>query len=98
MPDPCLLHPEPLPLWQAPADLYLPRRHSNTQRQVWLLLPDLHTDFSRGRSCGLVFPSLSEFSIVCGDPQKGFGVVNEAEIDVFLNSIAFLIIQQMLAI
>ena len=27
-----------------------------------MLLPDLHTDFSRGRSGGLVFPSLSEFS------------------------------------
>ena len=26
------------------------------------LLPDLHTDFSGGRSGGLVFPSLSEFS------------------------------------
>ena len=30
----------------------------------YLLLPDLHTDFSRGRSGGLVFPSLSEFSTV----------------------------------
>ena len=29
-----LLHPEPLPLWQATADLYLCRRPSNTQRQV----------------------------------------------------------------
>ena len=27
-----------------------------------LLLADLNTDFSRGRSGGLVFPSLSEFS------------------------------------
>ena len=33
--------------------------------QFQLLLPDLHTDFSRGRSGGLVFPSLSEFSTVC---------------------------------
>ena len=33
-----LLHPEPLPLQQATADLYLHRRHSNTQRQVWLSL------------------------------------------------------------
>ena len=32
--------------------------------QFLLLLPDLHTDFSRGRSGGLVFPSLSEFSTV----------------------------------
>ena len=30
-------------------------------------LPDLHTDFSRGRSGGLVFPSLSEFSTVYYD-------------------------------
>jgi len=28
------------------------------------LFPDLHTGFSRGRSGGLVFPSLSEFSTV----------------------------------
>ena len=28
------------------------------------LLPDLHIGFSRGRSGGLVFPSLSEFSPV----------------------------------
>ena len=36
----------------------------------WLELPDLHTDFSRGRSGGLAFPSLSEFSTVCCDPQS----------------------------
>ena len=53
--------------------------------QFYLLLPDLHTDFSRGRSGGLVFPSLSEFSTVDCDPTvKGFGIVNKAEIDVFL--------------
>ena len=34
------------------------------------LLPDLHTDFSRSRSGGLVFPSLSEFSTVCCDPHS----------------------------
>ena len=47
------------------------------------MLPDLHTDFSGGRSGGLVFPSLQEFSRVC-DPHKGFGIVNKAEVDVFL--------------
>jgi len=47
------------------------------------LLLDLHTDFSGGRSCGLVFPSLEEFSIACCDPYKGFGIVNKAEVDVF---------------
>ena len=31
------------------------------------MLPDLHIGFSRGRSGGLVFPSLSEFSAVCCD-------------------------------
>ena len=30
MPYPGLLHAEPLPLWQATADLFLLRRHSNT--------------------------------------------------------------------
>ena len=30
--------PEPLALWQATADPYLLRRHSNTQRQVWFSL------------------------------------------------------------
>ena len=38
--------------------------------QFSLLLPDLHTDFSRGRSSGLVFPSLSEFSTVYCDPHS----------------------------
>ena len=48
------------------------------------MLSDLHTDFSRGRLDGLVFPSLSEFSKVYCDPHKGFGIVNKAEIDVSL--------------
>ena len=55
------------------------------------MLPDLHTDFSRGRLGGLVFPSLSEFSTVYCDPhsQTGFGIVNKAEIDVFLELSCF---------
>ena len=49
------------------------------------MLPDLHTNFSRGRSGGLVFPSLEEFSTVYCDPHsQGFGIVNKSEIDVFL--------------
>ena len=36
----------------------------------WLLLPELHTDFSGGRSDGLVLPCLAEFSTVCGDPHR----------------------------
>ena len=35
-----------------------------------LLLPDLHIGFSRGRSGGLVFPCLSEFSTVYCDPHS----------------------------
>ena len=53
-----------------------------------MLLPDLHTDFSRGRSGGLVFPSLEEFPIVI-HRVKGFGIVNKAEIDVFLEFSCF---------
>ena len=46
-----------------------------------MLLPDLHISFSRGRSGGLVFPSLSEFSTVYYNPAvKGSGIVNKAEI------------------
>ena len=32
----------------------------------------------------MVFPSLEEFSTVCCDPHKGFGIVNKAEIVVSL--------------
>ena len=38
--------------------------------QFYLLLPDLHTGFSRGRSGGLVFSSPSEFSTVYCDPHS----------------------------
>ena len=55
-----------------------------------LLLPDLHTDFSSGRLGGLVFPYLSEFSTVFViHTVKGFGIVNKAEIDVFLELSCF---------
>ena len=54
------------------------------------MLPDLHTGFSRDRSGGLVFPSLSEFSTVYViHTVKGFGIVNKAEIDVFLELSCF---------
>ena len=54
------------------------------------MLPDLYIGFSRGRSGGLVFPSLSEFSTVYCDPyNQGFGIVNKAEIDVFLELSSF---------
>ena len=58
--------------------------------QFQLLLPDLHTDFSRGRSGGLVFPLLEEFpQFVVIHTVKGFGIVNKAEIDVFLELSCF---------
>ena len=38
--------------------------------QFYLLLPDLHTGFSRDRSDGLIFPSLSEFSTVYCEPHS----------------------------
>ena len=37
----------------------------------------------------MVFPSLEEFSTVCCDPHKDFGVVDKAEIDVFLELACF---------
>ena len=50
----------------------------------------MHTGFSRGRSGGLVFPSLSEFSTVyCHPHSQRFGTVNKAEIDVFLELSSF---------
>ena len=55
-----------------------------------MLLLDLPTYFSRGRSGGLVFPSLLEFSTVYCDPHsQGFGIVNKGEIDVFLELSCF---------
>ena len=58
--------------------------------QFELLLPDLHTDFSRGKSGGLVFLSLSEFSTVYCDPySQRILHINKAEIDVFLELSCF---------
>ena len=54
------------------------------------MLLDWHTDFSGGRSSGLVFPSLEEFSTVCCYPHsKRFGIINTAEVDVFLGLSCF---------
>ena len=50
----------------------------------------MHTDFSGGRSGVVVFPSLSEFStFYVIHTVKGFGTVNKAEIDVFLELSSF---------
>ena len=54
------------------------------------MLPDLHTDFSRGRLGGLVFPSPSEFSTVYCDPHsQRLWHSQKAEIDVFLELSSF---------
>ena len=55
-----------------------------------MLLPDLHIGFSRGRSGGLKFLSLSEFpQFIVIQTVKGFDIVNKAEIDVFLELSCF---------
>ena len=58
------------------------------------MLPDLHTGFSRGRSGGLVFPSLSEFStVIVIHTVKDVGIVNKQKKMLFWNSLAFSMIQ-----
>ena len=53
--------------------------------QFSLLLPDLHKGLSGGSSGGLVFLSVEEFSRAFVIPTfKGFGIVNKAEVGVFL--------------
>ena len=58
--------------------------------QFELLLPDLHTDFSGGRSGGLVFPSPSEFPTVYCDPHsRRLWHSHRAEINIFLELSCF---------
>ena len=54
------------------------------------MLPDLHTDFSRGKSGGLyshLFQNFPQFIVI--HIVKDFGIVNQAEIDVFLELFCF---------
>ena len=54
------------------------------------MLLGLHTDFSRGRLGGLVFPSLEEFSTVyCDTHSQRLWHSQKAEIDVFLELSCF---------
>ena len=53
----------------------------------WLLLLDLHIGFSGGRKGDLVI--LFQNFPVCCDPHKGFSILNEAEVDVFLEFSCF---------
>ena len=68
--------------------------------QFKLCLPNLHTGFSRGRSGGLIFPSPSEFSTVYCDPHSWRLWHNQQRRNrcFFWNSLAFSMIQQILAI
>ena len=50
--------------------------------QFSLLLPDPHTDFSRGRSGIPISERIFQFVVI--HTVKGFGIVNKVEIDVFL--------------
>ena len=51
---------------------------------------DLHRGFSRGRSAALVFPSISEFpNVYCNPHSQSFGIVNKAEVDLFLKLSCF---------
>ena len=79
-------------LWEISKEMRVPDH-------LTCFLKNLYVGFSRGRSGGLGFPSLSEFStVIVIYTVKGFGIVNKAEIDVFWNSLAFSMIQHMLAI
>ena len=65
------------------------------------LFLELHTVFSEGRSGGLVFPSLREFSTDCCDPHSQwvyFNIADEAEVDVFREFFCFSMTQWMLFI
>ena len=58
--------------------------------QFKLLLLDLHTDFSEGRSGSQYSHLLNNFSqFVVMHTVKGFGIVNKEEIDVFLELSCF---------
>ena len=53
------------------------------------MLLDLYSDFSEGRKGGLVFSSLEVLQFVVIHTVKCFSVVNEAEVDVFLELSCF---------
>ena len=72
MPYPSPLHPEPLPLQQSPADLYLHRTYSNTvlSQSLWglwswcaqgLFEPSEHLCWVWGLSLNLILPLLLSF-------------------------------------
>ena len=84
-------------LWRTPCLIW---NQSVVPCPVLTVASWLPIGFSRGRSCGLVFPSLSEFSTVYYDPhsQRLWHSQQSRNRCFFWNSLAFLMIQQMLAI
>ena len=64
------------------------------QQYVNCELSDVQASFRKGR--GSRDQNFSQFIVIY--TVKTFGIVNKAEIDVFWNSLAFLMIQRMLAI
>ena len=94
MPHPGLLHPEPLPLWQATADPCLHRRHSDTvlSPSLWGLGVLMHTSFEpsehlwRGRGLILnmmspLLPSCWGFSFALGCGVSFFGGLQHSPVD-----------------
>ena len=62
----------------------------NSERDGNTRPPDLPLEKFVCRSGGLVFPSLEEFStVIVIHTVKGFGIVNKAEVDVFLELSCF---------
>jgi len=49
----------------------------------------MHSGFSGGRCGGLVFPTFEEFPTVYCDPHKDFSILNEEEVDAFLEFSCF---------
>ena len=73
--------------WRTPFPIW---NQSVVPCPVILLLPDLHTNFSKGKSGGLVFPSFQSFpQFLVIHTVKGFGIVNKAEVDVSLELSCF---------
>ena len=96
MPHTGLGNPEPLPLRQATADPYLHRRHSNTQRQVWLSLCGVswcpqaflralwHLWWIWGLILNVIFPLLPSswgFSFALECEVSSFGGIQHSSVD-----------------
>ena len=82
----CIEHGDNIQPWCTPFPIF---NQSIVSCPVLFLL-DLHSDFSEGRSGGLVLSSLEEFSTVCCDPHsQRLGIVNKAEVEDFLELFCF---------